>query len=42
MHRELYHYRCFWTVYGKLHFARAVEKLHMEQSPLSRTIKKLE
>lgn len=39
---ELRHLRCFWAVYEELHFAHAAEKLHMEQSPLSRAIKELE
>jgi len=39
---QLRHLRCFIAMTQELHFARAAERLHIEQSPLLRVIKDLE
>jgi Bacterial regulatory helix-turn-helix protein, lysR family len=39
---EVRQLRCILVVAEELHFARAAERLHIDQSPLSRTIRELE
>lgn len=38
---DLRHVRCFLTVAEELRFAHSAERLHIDQSPLSRAIKEL-
>ena len=39
---ELRHLRCFLSFSEELHFAIAAERLHIDQSPLSRAVKEVE